>query len=76
VCLNPNGDPDVKASQTPLFPSQQGGHLTPGSMARFLKCLYREAAVASANIRALARKQHGNRSPDSGIRAGNERHLP
>jgi hypothetical protein len=45
-------------------------------MARFLKYLYREAAVASANIRALARKQHGNRSPDSGIRAGNQRHLP
>jgi integrase/recombinase XerD len=38
----------ARASQAPLFPSQKGGHLTPGSMGRFLKYLYGEAGVASA----------------------------
>jgi integrase/recombinase XerD len=37
------------ASQTALFPSQKGGYMTPASMARFLKYLYREAGLTSAS---------------------------
>jgi integrase/recombinase XerD len=33
----------------PLFRSQKGGHLTPASMARFLKQLYREAGLPGAS---------------------------
>ena len=33
----------------PLFRSQKGGHLTPASMARFLKQLYREAGLPDAS---------------------------
>jgi integrase/recombinase XerD len=39
----------AKRSQAPLFPSQKGGPMTPGSMARFLKALYREAGIAGAS---------------------------
>ncbi len=39
----------AQRSQTALFPSQKGGHMTAASMARFLKYLYREAGVASAS---------------------------
>jgi integrase/recombinase XerD len=38
----------ARSSQAALFASQKGGHLTPGSMARFLKYIYREAGVAGA----------------------------
>jgi integrase/recombinase XerD len=33
----------------PLFGSQKGGHMTPASMARFLKALYREAGLPGAS---------------------------
>ena len=38
----------ARGPQAPLFSSQKGSHVTPGSMARFMKYLYREARVASA----------------------------
>jgi integrase/recombinase XerD len=38
--------PDLGA---PLFRSQKGGHLTPGSMTRFLKQLYRDAGLPGAS---------------------------
>jgi integrase/recombinase XerD len=34
---------------SPLFRSQKGGNLSPSSMARFLKCLYREAGLPTAS---------------------------
>jgi integrase/recombinase XerD len=39
----------TRASHSPLFPSQKGGAMTPGSMARFLKALYREAGISGAS---------------------------
>jgi integrase/recombinase XerD len=39
----------ARSSQAPLFASQKGGHLTAASMARFLKCLYREAGLTGAS---------------------------
>lgn len=39
----------ARAAQTSLFPSQKGGPMTAGSMARFLKALYVEAGVAGAS---------------------------
>ncbi len=39
----------AKRSQAPLFPSQKGGPMRAGSMARFLKALYREAGIAGAS---------------------------
>ena len=36
-------------SQAALFPSQKGGTMKPGSMARFLKVLYAEAGIAGAS---------------------------
>jgi integrase/recombinase XerD len=38
-----------RAPHAPLFPSQKGGPMTPASMARFLKGLYREAGIAGAS---------------------------
>jgi len=38
----------VRGANAALFRSQKGGHMTPASMARFIKCLYREAGVANA----------------------------
>ena len=38
------GDPT-----SPLFRSQKGGNLSPSSMVRFLKCLYREAGLPTAS---------------------------
>jgi integrase/recombinase XerD len=37
------------AARAPLLRSQKGGHMTAGSVARFLTLLYREAGVASAS---------------------------
>ena len=37
------------SSQAPLFASQKGGAMTPGSMARFLKALYAEAGISGAS---------------------------
>jgi integrase/recombinase XerD len=37
------------SSRAPLFASQKGGAMTPGSMARFLKALYAEAGVAGGS---------------------------
>lgn len=39
----------ARASQAPLFASQKGGAMTPGSMARFLKALYAEAGISGAS---------------------------
>jgi integrase/recombinase XerD len=39
----------ARASHAPLFPSQKGGPMTPASMARFLKALYREAGISGAS---------------------------
>jgi len=39
----------ARASPAPLFPSQKGGPMTPASMARFLKALYREAGISGAS---------------------------
>jgi integrase/recombinase XerD len=39
----------TRASHAPLFPSQKGGPMTPASMARFLKALYREAGISGAS---------------------------
>jgi len=39
----------TKASHAPLFPSQKGGPMTPASMARFIKALYREAGISGAS---------------------------
>jgi integrase/recombinase XerD len=39
----------ARASHAPLFPSQKGGPMTPASMARFLKGLYREAGISGAS---------------------------
>jgi integrase/recombinase XerD len=39
----------TRASNAPLFPSQKGGPMTPASMARFIKALYREAGIANAS---------------------------
>jgi integrase/recombinase XerD len=39
----------LKASHAPLFPSQKGGAMTPASMARFLKALYRDAGISGAS---------------------------
>jgi integrase/recombinase XerD len=39
----------TRASPAPLFPSQKGGSMTPASMARFLKTLYREAGISGAS---------------------------
>ena len=39
----------TRSSHAPLFPSQKGGAMTPGSMARFLKALYREAGISGAS---------------------------
>src|SRR5262249_39200643 len=36
----------AKTSHAPLFQSQKGGPMTPASMARFLKGLYREAGIS------------------------------
>jgi integrase/recombinase XerD len=38
-----------RASQASLLRSQKGGPMTPGSMARFLKTLYREAGIQGAS---------------------------
>ncbi len=38
-----------RASQASLLPSQKGGPMTPGSMARFLKALYRDAGIQGAS---------------------------
>jgi hypothetical protein len=38
----------TRASQAPLLVSQKGGAMTSGSVARFLKALYREAGIAGA----------------------------
>jgi integrase/recombinase XerD len=39
----------ARASHAPLFLSQKGGPMTPASMARFLKGLYREAGISGAS---------------------------
>jgi integrase/recombinase XerD len=39
----------ARASPTALFPSQKGGPMTPASMARFLKTLYRDAGISNAS---------------------------
>jgi integrase/recombinase XerD len=39
----------ARTSYAPLFPSQKGGPMTPASMARFLKGLYREAGISNAS---------------------------
>jgi integrase/recombinase XerD len=39
----------TRSSHAPLFPSQKGGAMTPASMARFLKALYREAGISGAS---------------------------
>jgi integrase/recombinase XerD len=39
----------TRASHAPLFPSQKGGAMTPASMARFFKALYREAGISGAS---------------------------
>jgi integrase/recombinase XerD len=39
----------ARAWHGPLFPSQKGGPMTPASMARFLKGLYREAGISGAS---------------------------
>jgi integrase/recombinase XerD len=39
----------ARTSHAPLFPSQKGGPMTPSSMARFLKGLYREAGISNAS---------------------------
>src|SRR6266404_6065197 len=39
----------ARASHAPLFPSQKGGPMTPASMARFIKALYREAGISGAS---------------------------
>ena len=39
----------ARASPAPLLPSQKGGPMTPASMARFLKALYREAGISGAS---------------------------
>jgi integrase/recombinase XerD len=39
----------ARPSHAPLFPSQKGGPMTPASMARFLKSLYREAGISNAS---------------------------
>lgn len=41
--------PDGRKPDAPLFRSQKGGHLTDGSMARFLKQLYVEAGIPRAS---------------------------
>lgn len=41
--------PDGRKPGAPLFRSQKGGHLTAGSMARFLKQLYVEAGIPRAS---------------------------
>jgi integrase/recombinase XerD len=38
--------------QTPLFCSQRGGHLTAGSMSRFVTGLYRKAGIADGSSRS------------------------
>jgi integrase/recombinase XerD len=38
--------------ERPLFPSNKRGHMTPNSMARFLKTLYREAGIPEASSRS------------------------
>jgi integrase/recombinase XerD len=43
------GSLSTKASHAPLFPSQKGGSMTPASMARFLKALYRDAGISGAS---------------------------
>jgi integrase/recombinase XerD len=43
------------ASHAPLFPSQKGGPMTPASMARFLKGLYREASSHSGRRTLITR---------------------
>lgn len=35
--------------ETALLPSQKGGHLTPSSMARYLKDMYRDAGIPNAS---------------------------
>jgi integrase/recombinase XerD len=39
----------ARTSHAPLFLSQKGGPMTPASMARFLKSLYREAGISNAS---------------------------
>ena len=39
----------ARTSHAPLFPSQKRGPMTPASMARFLKGLYREAGISGAS---------------------------
>jgi integrase/recombinase XerD len=39
----------ARTSHAPLFPSQKGASMTPVSMARFLKGLYREAGLSGAS---------------------------
>jgi integrase/recombinase XerD len=39
----------TRSSHAPLFPSQKGGPMTPGSMARFIKALYREAGISGGS---------------------------
>jgi integrase/recombinase XerD len=39
----------ARASHAPLFPSQKCGPMTPASMGRFLKGLYREAGISGAS---------------------------
>lgn len=41
--------PEGRKPDAPLFRSQKGGHLTAGSMARFLKQLYVEAGIPRAS---------------------------
>jgi hypothetical protein len=50
----------ARASHGPVFPSQKGGPMTPASMARFLKGLYREAGISGATQRQ-AHADHATR---------------